>query len=594
VARTTPPVSPPTVATFERGITPRQAPPLPAVPLVEGPLAPKTVYPAPNEAISVRDSNFIFGSVGSGRASLSINGAAVPVAPNGTFMAYLPVPPASAPRYELVARNGADEARTVVPVRVPSARPTLALDGRLVVDSASASPRGSTNLILRDNEAVRVSVRAPVNATAWVSTGGRTSRLANIGGNTFATDVSYSELKAGGTLFIARGADTVRFALSRPAASPQFQARFVMLGDTLAQRDTDATVIGRDIPQGTYKWMFVPGTIVEQTGQSGDNIRVRLDSQLEVWVDASSVKPLPAGFPTPRRVVGPMSLVPAAEWVDVVMPMSSVPAYLIEQNLKTITLTLYSTTATPETIKFLQNDSLVRMINWVPEATDRLRITFELTQQPFGYLVLFEPGRGFILRLRRQPHVNLGRPLEGLTLTVDPGHPPGGAIGPTAYTEAQGVLGVAMKLKTMLEQRGARVVMTRTDMRAVDLHERSVIARRANSYALLSIHENAFGDGTNPFPNVGTSTLFFHPQAEPLARLVQAGMMREMGLRDLGVHYQNIAIGRTMWMPAIISEGLFLMVPEQENAAKDPAFQERYARGVADGVEAYFRTFAQR
>src|ERR1051325_7602178 len=66
-----PPVSPPTVATFERGITPRQAPPLPAVPLVEGPLAPKTVYPEPNQAISVRDSNFIFGSVGNGHATLT-------------------------------------------------------------------------------------------------------------------------------------------------------------------------------------------------------------------------------------------------------------------------------------------------------------------------------------------------------------------------------------------------------------------------------------------------------------------------------------------------------------------------------------------
>ena len=98
----------------------------------------------------------------------------------------------------------------------------------------------------------------------------------------------------------------------------------------------------------------------------------------------------------------------------------------------------------------------------------------------------------------------------------------------------------------------------------------------------------------NPFPNVGTSTLFFHPQSEPLARLVQAGMMREMGLRDLGIHYQNIAIGRTMWMPSIICEGAFLMVPEQENALKVPEFQERYARGVADGVEAYFRTFAPR
>lgn len=592
--RATPPVSPPTVATFERGITPRPAPPLPPIPLVEGPLAPKTVYPEPNQAIGVRDSNFIFGSVGNGHATLTINGASVPVAPNGTFMAFLPVPPASAPQYELIARNGTEEARTVVPVRVPEPRVELPLDGRLVVDSASASPRGSTNLVLRDDEPVRVSVRAPANATAWVSVGGKNVPLANIGGNTFATDITYADLKAGGTLFVARGADTVRFTLARPSPAPRRPSQYVMLGDTLAQRDTDATVIGRDIPAGTYKWMFVPGTIVEETGRSGGNVRVRLDSQLEVWVDEPSVVDLPAGFPSPRRVVGPMSLVPAPDWVDLVMPMSSVPPYLIEQNLNQLTLTLYGANATPETIKFLQNDSLVRMINWVPETSDRLRITLELTQQPFGYLVLFEPGRGFVLRLRRPPHVSLARPLEGLRLTVDAGHPPGGAIGPTAYTEAQGVLAVAEKLKTILEQRGARVVMTRTDMQPVDLHLRSVIARQSDSYALISIHENAFGDGTNPFPNVGTSTLFFHPQSEPLARLVQAGMMREMGLRDLGIHYQNIAIGRTMWMPSIITEGLFLMVPEQENAAKDPGFQERYARGVADGVEAYFRLFARR
>jgi N-acetylmuramoyl-L-alanine amidase len=66
-----------------------------------------------------------------------------------------------------------------------------------------------------------------------------------------------------------------------------------------------------------------------------------------------------------------------------------------------------------------------------------------------------------------------------------------------------------------------------------------------------------------------------------------------MGLRDLGIHYQNIAIGRTTWMPSLICEGLFLMVPEQENAAKTPEFQDRFARGMADGVEAYFRSLAR-
>jgi N-acetylmuramoyl-L-alanine amidase len=268
----------------------------------------------------------------------------------------------------------------------------------------------------------------------------------------------------------------VHLALTRPGIRDPSTPQFVMLGDATAQNDTDATIIGRSTPAGTYKWMLVPGTIVQETGRSGDNVRVRFDSQLEVWVDSTSVRSLPAGYPSPRRTVSAMSLVPAPEWVDVVMPVSSPPPYLLEQDIDRITLTLYGTQATPDIIKFLQNDSLVRMINWVPDASDRIRISIELSQPPFGYLVLFDPARGFILRLRRPPRVSLARPLEGLTITVDPGHPPGGAIGPTALTEAAGVLPVAEKLRQMLEARGAKVVVTRTTMAAVDLHLRSVIA----------------------------------------------------------------------------------------------------------------------
>ena len=576
----------------------RTNPALPPIPLVDGPLNPRVVFPERNQAITVRDSNFIFGSVGNGHAKLSINGTPVPVAPNGTFLAYLPVPLATAPRYELVAYLGGpagdtgvrvDSARATIPVRVPRPLPDLALTGRLVVDSASVAPRNGL-IALRDSEPIRVTVRAPLNAVAWVAANGASIPLVNVTGNTFATDVPVAVLRAGATLYIARGNDTVHFALVKPR---DVRSQWVSLGDPAAQNDTDATIIGRSTPAGTYKWMLVPGTIVQETGRLGDNVRVRFDSQLEVWVDSTSVRPLATTYPAPRRTVAAMSLVPAADWVDVVMPVSSPPPYLIEQDLGHITLTLYGTTASPDVVKFLQNDSLVRIINWVPVLSDRVVLRMELTRPPYGYLVLFDPARGFILRLRRPPRVNPNRPLEGLVITVDPGHPPGGAIGPTALTEPEGVLPISFKLRDILQQRGATVVMTRTTMEAVDLHLRSVVARRANANALISIHLNAFGDGVNPFPNVGTSTLFFHPQTEPLARLVQAGMIREMGLRDLGIHYQNIAIGRTMWMPSLICEGAFLMVPEQENAVKTPEFQDRYARGVADGIEAYFRSLAR-
>jgi N-acetylmuramoyl-L-alanine amidase len=437
-------------------------------------------------------------------------------------------------------------------------------------------------------------VRAAPNASAWVLENGRQHPLVTLSANALATELPARDLRVPATLYVARDRDTVQFALSRIAPVDTEPVRYATLVATDIGPDTDAVVIGRSTPGGTYKWMLLPGTVVQVTGRSGDNVRVRLDSELETWVDSASVRTLTLGTPAPRRVVGAMRLAPEPDWVDVVLPIASPPPFLLEEGLDRLTLTLYGTQATPDIIKFLKNDSLVRVMNWTPEQSDRVRITMELTQPPFGYLALWDSTRGFVLRLRRPPHVSLARPLQGLTITVDPGHPPGGAIGPSALTEAQAVLPISEKLRAMLEQRGAHVIVTRTTMQPVDLHLRSVIARRANSHVLVSIHLNAFGDGTNPFANNGTSTLFFHPQTEPLARLVQAGMMREMGLPDLGIHYQNIAIGRTTWMPSLICEGAFLMVPEQENAVKTPEFQERYARGVADGIEAYFRLFAQR
>lgn len=564
------------------------APSLPAIPLVDGRLQPRLEFPSPNQSITVRDSNFVFGSVGNGHAQLTINGTPVPVAPNGAFLAYLPVPPPTAPRYEIVARTPTDSAKTTVRIRVPPARPDLALSGRLVIDSASVSPRGGF-LALRDDEPVRVAVRAPANADAWVVANGVTQTLARVGATTFATDVPALDLRNGATLFVARDRDTVHLTLSR-VREPR-PPQYIMLGDTAAQRDTDAAVIGRTTPGGTYKWMLIPGTIAYETGRIGDNVRVRLDSQLEIWTDSTNVKSLAPGYPAPRRTIGSMTVVPSAEWVDIVLPVSSPPPFLVEQHENVVGLTLYGTQASPDVIKYLQNDSLIRVIDWVPQGSDRVQLNIELTRPPFGYLVLYD-GRAFVLRVRRPPHVSPARPLEGLTITIDPGHPPGGALGPLGTTEAAGVLPVSFKLRDILESRGAHVVMTRTTMDAVDLHLRSVIARRANSAALISIHLNAFGDGVDPFPNVGTSTLYFHPQTEPLARLIQAGMEREMGLRDLGVHYQNIAIGRTTWMPSLICEGAFLMIPAIENAIQTSEFQERYARGVADGIEAYFRSLA--
>src|SRR5215470_16042213 len=65
---------------------PIAAPPanaLPPIPLVQGPLVAKVVYPQAGQFIQSRDSTFVLGSVGNGKATLTINGLPVKVEPNG-------------------------------------------------------------------------------------------------------------------------------------------------------------------------------------------------------------------------------------------------------------------------------------------------------------------------------------------------------------------------------------------------------------------------------------------------------------------------------------------------------------------------------
>ena len=594
--------------------------PLPPIPPVTGPVALRVQYPSVNAVVGARDSTFIFGTVGTGDATLTIDGAPVEVKPNGAFLAWLPVPRGGA--WELVVTRAADTLRRRHEVRLASPRPLLSDTGRLVVDSASVTPERVYRMLPPD-ERVRVSVRAPANASVWLQRqDGRRLGLLNAGANpgprqqraTFdqnergstryvrdsllwAREVAAGEVTGDVRLVVARGADTVTLPLvgiDTLAAPRTQQPGWVVLGaDSSAVSDTDRVVVGRPVAGGTYKWFFLPGTVVEMTGMVGDQVRVRLDDALQVWVDDASVRTPMAGLPGPRRLASNLRVVPDTGWVDVVIPVGDRPPYHVEQTPDGFVLTLYGVLASTDIINFAGSDTLVRNVTWEQVTSDRARYTVRLSRAPYGYLVLWRGG-SLVLRVRRPPPVDGARPLAGLTIAVDPGHPPAGATGPTGLYEAVAVLEIGRQLRTILEARGARVVMTRDTAAAVALGARPVIARRAGAHALVSIHLNALPDGVNPFTAHGTGTYFFHPQAEPLARAVQAGMVRHMGLRDLGVYYDNLALARPTWMPSVLCEGAFLMIPEQESALRTAAFRERYALGIADGLEAYFRGLATR
>jgi N-acetylmuramoyl-L-alanine amidase len=489
-------------------LTPDTAPgTLPGIPQVNSaPLKLSVIYPARDQLITVRDSNFVLGSVGSGDATLAINGIEVPVKPNGAFLAWLPIPEGQTPSYSIMARRGGDTATLQYPVRT---------------------------------------WRSPV-------------------------------------------------APRQPAPAHPVAAGLVALGARTNGPDTDRVISVRPVPAGTYKWFAIPGTLVERVSAENGYTRVRLDGALDAYVATSDVVELPDSVPQtpPRRVIGNIAVVPDSAWTDIVFPLRDPPLYLVDEERDKLILTLYSTRATTDIISYRRGDSLVRAVTWEPLSNERVRYVVHLRGAPFGYLV-FHDGRSLILRVRKAPVINRARPLEGLTIAVDAGHPPIGSTGPTGLYEGDATLGISVALRDELERRGATVLMTRTTLGPVELGIRPIMARRANAHALISVHLNAVPDGINPLTANGTGTYFFHPQSEPLARAAQEGMVRSMGLRDLGVFYDNLALVRETWMPAILCEGAFVIVPEQEAAMRDPEGQKAYARGVAAGIEAFFRALGQ-
>ncbi|HEY8310962.1 MAG TPA: N-acetylmuramoyl-L-alanine amidase, partial [Gemmatimonadaceae bacterium] len=352
--------------------------------------------------------------------------------------------------------------------------------------------------------------------------------------------------------------------------------------------DTDNVIIGRPTPTGDYKWFLFPGTAVRLLEYRGGMARVELDSGQDIWVQRRDVKTLAderAAVPLRARDA---QLTSSQTSVDLELHLASPPAYEVRESEQEITLTLYNTTVAENFEPGA--DSLVQSATVTHEPT-RTTYHLALTRPVYGYLALYEHGV-FKLSVRRPPIVDAANPLRGMTIVVDPGHPPIGATGPTGLYEPVPTLAVGLRVRDMLEARGAHVVMTRTTSAPVALGDRPIIARRANANAFVSIHLNADGDGQNPFRDNGTGTYYFHPQSKLLARLVQDALVPQLGLRNRGVFYQNLAVARSTWFPAILAEGVFIIMPDQEAAIKTPQYQDAYARGIVNGLDKFFATLA--
>jgi N-acetylmuramoyl-L-alanine amidase len=321
----------------------------------------------------------------------------------------------------------------------------------------------------------------------------------------------------------------------------------------------------------------------------GGELRVRLTDDLDVWVAADQVRLLPAGTPPVEGTVGGVRGAPAPDWVDLRLSTSECMPFEVTVDGRWLTVNVYGARSRTNWMYYGFEDPLVHRLTWGQVRDDLYYVRVELTEAVWGWQTFWDEGGALVVRIRRPPAIDARRPLAGLRIGIDAGHPPGGATGPTGLTEADANLAISKELVRMLRDAGAEVLETRPDTAAVALGDRPQMATEAGVHLLVSVHNNAFPDGVNPFENAGTSTFYNQPQSMMLARHMQRELLREFGLRDLGIARADLALVRPTWMPSVLTETMFMMVPEQEAALRDPAVQRRIAAAHLRGLEGFVR-----
>ncbi len=348
---------------------------------------------------------------------------------------------------------------------------------------------------------------------------------------------------------------------------------------------SDSITVGRAAPGATYNWFFPTGTrAVADRRQNGD-VRLRLSAETRAWVSLADVQGLPAGSWPPLGRIGSLTASVAANRTTVRIPAGTRVPFHASETSHAVSILLYGAVADIDWTRYAPTDSLIARIDWHQDG-DNVRIDVTLKRSLYGYRIRWN-GTDLLLDIRRPPSIDRAAPFRGLRIALDPGHPPGGATGPTGLREAEANLGIALQLQRMLQDAGATVIMTRTTDTALDLGPRIVMSEAQDADVLISIHNNALPDGVNPFTNNGTSVFYNHEQSLALARSVQSGLVQQLGLRDLGVGRGDLALVRPTWQPSILTEGLYMIVPEQEAALRSTEGQRRYALGVLAGLRAW-------
>jgi len=207
----------------------------------------------------------------------------------------------------------------------------------------------------------------------------------------------------------------------------------------------------------------------------------------------------------------------------------------------------------------------------------------------------------------------------GFVVVIDPGHQRRGnyaeePVGPgssetkpkvssgtsgvsSGVPESELVLAVSLKLRTALEARGIKVIMTRTTQ-DVDLSnvERTKIANQAQADLYIRVH----ADGADSSSTRGVHVLYpasiagwtddIAAPSRRAAELLQAALVAATGAVDRGTDARKDITGFN-WsdVPVVIPEIGFMTNPEEDRLLNTASYQQKIADALADAAVRFLK-----
>ena len=195
-----------------------------------------------------------------------------------------------------------------------------------------------------------------------------------------------------------------------------------------------------------------------------------------------------------------------------------------------------------------------------------------------------------------RPHPQGKSPSE-ITVVLDPGHGGAkdrGATSPHGGDEKDANLLLARDVKSALESLGYRVILTRSDDRAIPLYERARPAHEMGADAFISIHHNAPAVNGDVASIRYSAVYAWNGIGERLAKSIANRMAAAQSpeLPSRGALHANFAVTRSPEIPSCLIEADFITHPAGEAAAWDRAARATLGAAIASGFDDWCKSGA--